>query len=607
MIGPLNNMEDNPTDSVGELLRDLPPIERITDYSSISCLYGAHWVAARYCGFERPPLKPQGLWQHGWRPDYFAKDPAIVFGGYGYYQDTKDTESFWVARIDQEQYLRQHGYRKARAIGLVVVYLPEISFPRMKDSLLVMPVHSSSSVKNIWSSEEYAESIDRIKDRFSTVVVCVHQSSLESDLWVDAFRRRGFPIVQGAGNDKNSYNRLQLLMSRFEYVTSNGFGSHLAYASFFGAKVSIFGTYAALQKDQASNALVYREYPKILEPVLRLISEPVVREHYPELFCHPAEAKQDREWGMYEVGYANKVTPREMKHLFGWDLRGLARRKTEGMIAKGKAAARKHASHLAKMIIRPEYRSYHHQFGEMLKLPPDSKGNVILFGRAFEFCSAGEFLLDYQRVFQDKIYRFCTPDDAPLIIDGRPGAGLTILYFKQIYPDARILAFEPGANRFAALKKNSHSYGWSDTHLYREDLGSRVDTMCTSQGGHEDGHVLGKAFEEANEAPTRRLRDLMEEKVTMLRLVLPGREVCVLEDCSEKLANVENMFIEYHSFFDRPQDLHQLLSLLYGAGFRIHIHNQNASPQPLFIREFLDGTAGLRNCDMKLGMFCFRD
>ena len=81
------------------------------------------------------------------------------------------------------------------------------------------------------------------------------------------------------------------------------------------------------------------------------------------------------------------------------------------------------------------------------------------------------------------------------------------------------------------------------------------------------------------------------------------RSTAVLEDCGDALRNVEQMFVEYHSFADRPQSLHRLLSVISEAGFRVHFHVYQPSPQPLFLRTI---RRGIDLVDMNLDIFCFR-
>jgi hypothetical protein len=188
-----------------------------------------------------------------------------------------------------------------------------------------MPAHSSEDTTSNWEFEEYAEEIARIRPGFSEVWICIHPSCWEHGYWVDVFKKRGFPIVQGAlYTDRNALLRLQQLFSSFEYVTTNAIGSHVAYAAYWGAKVSFYGSYAETKDANYNNVAEYQPYMRQWEWAR---SEQTVRQYYPELFCHPLEAKQRIDLGRYEVGFDNKVTPAELRSLFGWTFRARAGRK----------------------------------------------------------------------------------------------------------------------------------------------------------------------------------------------------------------------------------------------------------------------------------------
>ena len=77
-----------------------------------------------------------------------------------------------------------------------------------------------------------------------------------------------------------------------------------------------------------------------------------------------------------------------------------------------------------------------------------------------------------------------------------------------------------------------------------------------------------------------KLDDLIDGPVDFLKMDIEGAEVEVLEGC-EKLDQVKQMFVEYHSFADRPQDLHCLLQVLSRHGFRYYLKTQFCSEQPL--------------------------
>ena len=232
-------------------------------------------------------------------------------------------------------------------------------------------------------------------------------------------------------------------------------------------------------------------------------------------------------------------------------------------------------------------------------------GSTVLFGRNFEFVDGPSFLFLYDEIIEREIYKFSTDEPAPYIIDGGSNIGLSVLYFKQVYPEARILAFEPDPNIFEVLKRNCRNFALEDVELFDRALWIENGYL----GFRKEGSLGGRLADDDNSVPdesvpTQRLRDLLTSKVTLLKLDIEGAETEVLEDCADRLVNVENLFVEYHSFADRPQSLHRLLTVIHEAGFRTHFHVYEPSPQPLFTRTIREGIDRL---DMNLDIFCYRN
>ena len=49
----------------------------------------------------------------------------------------------------------------------------------------------------------------------------------------------------------------------------------------------------------------------------------------------------------------------------------------------------------------------------------------------------------YREVFAEREYWFATDNPRPVILDCGSNIGMAILFFKSLYPDAEIVAFEP--------------------------------------------------------------------------------------------------------------------------------------------------------------------
>jgi hypothetical protein len=114
--------------------------------------------------------------------------------------------------------------------------------------------------------------------------------------------------------------RLHSILSAFEFVTTNGYGSHIAYAAYCGAKVSIFGPFADFPRDRMARTHAVKMFPELVDVAYALCTEAALRKHYPFLFGEPHKARLRREWGQEEVGFSNRLSPQALAGFFGWDL-----------------------------------------------------------------------------------------------------------------------------------------------------------------------------------------------------------------------------------------------------------------------------------------------
>lgn len=54
---------------------------------------------------------------------------------------------------------------------------------------------------------------------------------------------------------------------------------------------------------------------------------------------------------------------------------------------------------------------------------------------------APSFVYQFKEIFFDEIYKFKTQKNNPIIIDCGANAGISILYFKKLYPNSEIIAY----------------------------------------------------------------------------------------------------------------------------------------------------------------------
>ncbi len=298
---------------------------------TISHAYGAQLIARRYCEIHEPTPAVPGYWMHGWLPAYHNVDPLFIAQhkregqGEGYdfeaqIRDDRAREVQWVGRQDQAEYLRAHGYRHVRAIGLPIVYVPAPRVRRVPGSLLVMPPHGHRTHgPDDPVAERYADAIAGIRSRFAHVWVGLNEGDVATQQWIESFRRRGIDVFTTADlGDPDTLVRLRLILSTFEFVTTNGFGSHIALAAYCGARVSVWGPYADFPVERMKITHAVKAFPHLLDQALELVSEAALRAHYPFLFVEPDGAAERRDWGAVEVGEPWRVPPADLRDLFAW-------------------------------------------------------------------------------------------------------------------------------------------------------------------------------------------------------------------------------------------------------------------------------------------------
>ena len=59
----------------------------------------------------------------------------------------------------------------------------------------------------------------------------------------------------------------------------------------------------------------------------------------------------------------------------------------------------------------------------------------------------------YREVFTEQAYCFATDDPGPVVLDCGSNIGMAPLFFKALYPEARIIAFEPAPWACAAIEE----------------------------------------------------------------------------------------------------------------------------------------------------------
>ncbi len=209
----------------------------------------------------------------------------------------------------------------------------------------------------------------------------------------------------------------------------------------------------------------------------------------------------------------------------------------------------------------------------------------------------------YNEIFDKGIYQFETQNKKPSIIDAGANIGLSIIYFKRLFPEAKIIAFEPDDKIFSILAENVASFHLRDIVLEKKALWNEDGWLEFHSEGADAGRVrTAMDYERIVRVPSVRLRKYLEgQTIDFLKVDIEGAETTVLKDCEDLLVNVSRIFVEYHSFTGQEQTLPELLALLKRAGFRLNINVPGlVSKKPFSMIETYNGM------DMQLNIYGWR-
>jgi len=198
-----------------------------------------------------------------------------------------------------------------------------------------------------------------------------------------------------------------------------------------------------------------------------------------------------------------------------------------------------------------------------------------LFGFIIEFLEYSTFVFLFEEIFLDGDYYFRAAGPRPLILDCGSHVGLSVLYFKTLYPGCRIIAFEPDESTFRVLKRNMEMNHLQDVEVHQQALSRAEGKVNFYSDPERPGAVRMSTLEvRMPKAVTPvdgvALSSFITDPVDFLKLDVEGAETVVIEDLvqHDKLRMVREMVIEYHHHIDPSEDhLAKLLATLEEHGF----------------------------------------
>jgi len=222
-----------------------------------------------------------------------------------------------------------------------------------------------------------------------------------------------------------------------------------------------------------------------------------------------------------------------------------------------------------------------------LDFPEDHKlrNPVSLMGFKVSYWGANELRYLFRELFENGSYLFHTDVKQPLILDCGSNIGMSVLFFKKIYPHARIIAFEPDPATFATLTTNVAQNSLKDVTLHQCALTSVEGIIDFYRSNKVVGSLMMSVNKERSDGekivvPARRLSSFIEEQVNLLKMDIEGAEESVLTElaASGKLHMIDQIHLEYHHHLRKNTDkLSLTLKLLEDQGFGYQLGTKSAT------------------------------
>ena len=202
------------------------------------------------------------------------------------------------------------------------------------------------------------------------------------------------------------------------------------------------------------------------------------------------------------------------------------------------------------------------------------------------------FYILYKDIFVKRSYHFEAQRPDPFILDCGSNIGMSILYYKQAYPKARIIGFEPDPVVFGYLQENMTENSVTDVQLVQAAIAGREGHLAFHSDGKYASYLvqantvnLPDGWTKHN-VPCVRLRDYLTQPVDFVKINIEGAEWETIADSEDRLRLVREMVIEYHHLPGLSRTLHKILEVLDRQGFEYLINDfdseTNGSVHPPF-------------------------
>lgn len=213
---------------------------------------------------------------------------------------------------------------------------------------------------------------------------------------------------------------------------------------------------------------------------------------------------------------------------------------------------------------------------------PTTEHTDKLFGYTVNSYSYYDLNSLVHEIFSQGIYKFSANTKQPFIIDCGSNIGISILYFKKLYPQAKIIGFEPDKTTYKTLTENITNNHLQDVQLHNKALHPSKEKLTFYTRENTPGYPGQNAYgmfdcDTKKEISATKLSPYVTEPVDFLKLDIEGAEFAMIQELADanKLHMIRQMVLEFHP---DKNSLGDMLSLLEKHNFKYIVSNGAKTP-----------------------------
>jgi FkbM family methyltransferase len=199
--------------------------------------------------------------------------------------------------------------------------------------------------------------------------------------------------------------------------------------------------------------------------------------------------------------------------------------------------------------------------------------------------NSDEFYELKKEIFSENCYYIELEKDDPVIVDAGAHIGMATLYYKMLFPQARIIAFEPVPYNFHILEKNIHENQLENVELYQAVVAPKSGMLRIQEPIGEGAWRSGagiipkgwKGIQDNQEIKVEAIgiQEIMHDKIDIFKMDIEGMEYEVIRNAGPLIRNVKNWIIEVHPRKDHR--IEEIQKTLQQNGFIIEVNKDQSN------------------------------